>query len=39
MRKGKLFTKARKVTVIALAAAMVVGVIPLQNTKAADNSP
>ena len=39
MRKGKLFTKARKVTVIALAAAMVVGVTPLQNTKAADNSP
>ena len=39
MRKGKLFTKARKVTAIALAAAMVVGVTPLQNTKAADNSP
>ena len=39
MRKGNLFTKVKKTTAVMLAAAMVLGSAPMQNVKAADNSP
>ena len=39
MRKGNLFTRAKKATAVVLAAAMVLGAAPMQNVKAADNSP
>ena len=41
MRRGKLVTKAKKITAIFLATAMAVGMLPLQGitAKAADDSP
>ena len=39
MRKGNLFTKAKKATAVVLAAAMVLGTAPMENVKAADDSP
>jgi endoglucanase Acf2 len=39
MRKGNLFTRAKKATAVVLATAMVLGAAPMQNVKAADNSP
>ncbi len=39
MRKGNLFTRAKKATATMLVAAMVLGAAPMQNVKAADNSP
>lgn len=39
MRKGNVFTKAKKATAVVLAVAMVLGAAPMQNVKAADDSP
>lgn len=39
MRKGNVFTKVKKATAVALTAAMVLGAAPIQNVRAADNSP
>lgn len=42
MRRGKVVTKVKKTIAVLLTAAMVVGIMPLQQTtqvKAADNSP
>lgn len=39
MRKGNLFTKVKKATAVMLATAMVLSATPMQNVKAADDSP
>lgn len=38
MRRGKFFTKAKKTATVILTAALTLGVVPMQNTKAQDNS-
>ena len=39
MRKGKFFTKVKKATATCVVLAMIAGMIPMQQAKAADNSP
>ena len=39
MRKGNLFTKAKKTVAIVLTTVMALGAVPMQNVKAADEEP